>query len=491
MHDVATLRQKEYANKNFILFITLGGSSFLGFIFYLATGQGTMKTVSMLIPVTITLLFYALSKKVPIFERPFPWIVIGVTAFAAGLNGVFGDPTIATAGIAFFIAGISSVHLSMRLISFGFSVSLALMAVFIVNYPHQEQIAESRGSVMLVFTLMAVGLMILIHQTIKLEARVELFTIEQFQLALEEDKKHQALNLGVNQIADDLTGIGETATRHLYAQQELLTIMDEVTAGVEQEASQISRIAENAERTQIDVTSMHSETRSMTNDTEKLRGESSEIVGLMHMLRNGMGEVELFLNELNNSFDALTDNITETNELATSIEMITKQTNLLALNASIEAARAGEHGKGFAVVAEEIRKLAGMTAVTLSEIYTNLSAVNAMNDSSRENLTDSTTKLAAQSAFTIEAETKVNSVHETLSNLHTNFGVFDKKMTAITSETTAIGEMTEMLADLLTESSASLEEVNASIHTTVADNEGVVMTLDGTIENTRSLSKVH
>lgn len=57
-----------------------------------------------------------------------------------------------------------------------------------------------------------------------------------------------------------------------------------------------------------------------------------------------MSEVELFLKELNDSFDGLTENIQQTNEFAMSIKTITEQTNLLALNASIEAARAGEHG---------------------------------------------------------------------------------------------------------------------------------------------------
>ena len=38
--------------------------------------------------------------------------------------------------------------------------------------------------------------------------------------------------------------------------------MDSVAAGVEQEASQIAKIAENTERTQEDVSDMHKETRS-------------------------------------------------------------------------------------------------------------------------------------------------------------------------------------------------------------------------------------
>ena len=101
-----------------------------------------------------------------------------------------------------------------------------------------------------------------------------------------------------------------------------------------------------------------------------------------------------------------------------------------------------------------------------------------------------TGKLITKTAGNVEVEKKVELMHGTLRELHMKFSMFDEKMALITTETNDIGRMTGTFADLLAESSASLEEVNATIYATVADNEQMVTTLVGTMRQTRRLSEV-
>ncbi|GKV56680.1 hypothetical protein NCCP2222_26270 [Sporosarcina sp. NCCP-2222] len=482
------LQREQYGKKNFILFTTLGASSFIGTLYYLLTGQDALKTISMAIPVTVAVILYVLASRSKGMETIFPWVVIGCTAGAALFNGWIGDPSIATVGIAFFIVGITSVHVSIGLMGYGFTLALLVLVTFLSRYPHQEQLATSKGSLILVFLLLGIGLFIQIRQAKKLELQVGKFTAEQRLRAEEEERKHHELNAEVGLVAADLNHIGEMAKRHLAAQHELLEIMDSVAGSVEQEATQITSIARNVERMNNEVIEMQRESDTMCDASLQMQEQSNEIVEVVQSVRSGIESIGTALDALHGSFDSLTANIGKTNQLATSIATITEQTNLLALNASIEAARAGIHGKGFAVVAEEIRKLASMTAATLVEININLADVNKVNGQSSAKLADSREKLHLQVQVTLQAEDRMKGMRDTLGTFHEQFVRFDSNMKEIGNETAAIGNMMKEFADLLAQSSAALEEVNATIHTTVADNEHVVETLVGTMETTNRLT---
>jgi methyl-accepting chemotaxis protein len=86
----------------------------------------------------------------------------------------------------------------------------------------------------------------------------------------------------------------------------------------------------------------------------------------------------------NSTIGALAAAAEQIGEVIKLISNVAAQTNLLALNATIEAARAGDAGRGFAVVASEVKLLAGQTAKSTEQIY---SQIVQIQDATRETVT--------------------------------------------------------------------------------------------------------
>lgn len=231
-------------------------------------------------------------------------------------------------------------------------------------------------------------------------------------------------------------GMEETSA----ATQEMNATASEIEASIENVAQKAQDGALTANEIIKRATELEKNFRSSYENSNRVFEDVK--VGLEHALENSKA-------------------VEQINMLAETILQITEQTNMLALNAAIEAARAGEAGKGFAVVADEIRKLAENSSRAVSEIQ---KAVKTVIESV-DNLTDN-------------SNTMLNFVaNDVIKDYRTMLDVTQQYFKDA-------GNINDLVSDL----SATSEEVLASIHNMIKAIGGVSSATNEGAEGTSNIA---
>lgn len=150
--------------------------------------------------------------------------------------------------------------------------------------------------------------------------------------------------------------------------------------------SKLAKLTEDQKRQADAVNSCLVQTNESTytvdEELKKINSANDNGQQVVAQATNAVSSVQASMGTLSNEIRAAVDAIdqlqTDTDKIATVIDVINsiaEQTNLLALNAAIEAARAGEAGRGFAVVADEVRSLAAKTRQSTDEVTDMVSAI--------------------------------------------------------------------------------------------------------------------
>lgn len=452
------LTKKDLYEKNTILMIVFGIATGLGGIAQLILDRPIGIALSLFIPGFIALLYFLIQRQVHVLRPYFPYVVLLAGVVLNYGTIISNKVTLATIIISIFILILGSIHNKITILIFGYIGSTFSL---IINFTMDTSgFAVDPANVFVTQTLMAVALLLQVRQNKKMLVNVEKLMGNANERAVHEVALHQRLETSVQGITSKLALITDSTNNASASNQQMMASIKEVSVGSHKQSDYVGSIVQNTAATTSEIENMGEELRGIINEAEHTSKNAVDGANVMQSLKKEIDQFTDFFDELNTSFQSLSETITETNNFAASIQKITEQTNLLALNASIEAARAGEHGKGFAVVAEEIRKLAGITDDTVSKIDQNLAQVNLFNKETLNRLQSGISHIANQVQMVEHSNSTFTDLFSAMKNLQQRLEQFSSSAQSIEMNSKSIEMATSEFAAIIEQSSISIDELS-------------------------------
>jgi methyl-accepting chemotaxis protein len=340
------------------------------------------------------------------------------------------------------IEGFSSRSDSLLLVSFGTSIAMVLVALFLLERLISQAQAARKDAERRDAEIAAAAR----QQGILREKELAVKSVQADQMSealdgfmremMEPTEKLHGAAKDLNASAESLSEMAQQAKTQSVA----------VAAGSEEMATMVQSAAAVGEELALTIA-----------EVEAHAVDSSRLAA------GAVSEVE----QTNATIDELAVVAKEISEVTDLISRIAGQTNLLALNATIEAARAGEAGRGFAVVAQEVKTLAGQTATATQNISRRIDAIQSVSQRSVEAIQGISATIRDLERFSVRiasaVEQQTQAAQKIAGNLTSASASVDNVNGAI-GKVESVGNRTAQAAKMLSSASVSVTDQAKRIH---------------------------
>ncbi|WP_291350530.1 methyl-accepting chemotaxis protein [Desulfosporosinus sp.] len=260
-----------------------------------------------------------------------------------------------------------------------------------------------------------------------------------------------------------------------YQIEEMSATTEELSAGMEETAASSEEMSATATEIERAVESIALKAQQGAEAAGEISRRANELK--QNTIYSQKSAYDVYVGTQDKLIKAMEDSksVDQINVLSDAILQITSQTNLLALNAAIEAARAGEAGKGFAVVAEEIRKLAENSKSAVNQIQeitkTVVASVGNLSENSASILEFIDRQVLKDYESMVSIGDQYNKDAEFVDNLVSDFSATAEELTASIQEMTNVIEGIAIAANEGAESTTSIAQKT----TLIADKSDAVM----------------
>ncbi len=273
-----------------------------------------------------------------------------------------------------------------------------------------------------------------------------------FQTEIQPRSEHDLIRNSLRQMADRLSEL----------MAEILMMSGQIASGSSQVADSAQQLSDGASSSAASMQEISASMNHMEKQIQ-LSADNAEVAQKVSNEATAAAELgDAKMQQMVSAMVEIRESGQGISKIIKAIDEIAFQTNLLALNAAVEAARAGQHGKGFAVVAEEVRNLAGRSAMAAAETTGLIQASVAKTENGAQIANETAEELKTIQAGVQKVSTLVDEIaaadkEQAIGVSQMNIGL--QRIDQVIQNNTASSEESAATSEELSAQAARLEEI--------------------------------